>query len=172
MRFRTYYSLKYSNMIDEDRPGQDQKRIPFAGRTPASKCSAFHPWICAVLIPSLVLLLSCSGPERIIIFHAGSLSMLVERVIERFQANHPNVVIHAEASGSLDAVRKVSELKKPCDLVATADWRLIERFPHTPIQFRRLPVPGEMNWWWPGPESPFKKPASRARAARLGMMSF
>ena len=124
MRFRTYYSLKYSNMIDGDRPGQDQKWIPF----PASKCPAFHPWIWAVLIPSLVLLLSCSGPERIIIFHAGSLSILVQRVIERFQANHPNVVIHAEASGSLDAVRKVSELKKPCDLVATADWRLIERF--------------------------------------------
>lgn len=76
----------------------------------------------------LVLLTSCSSQEKILFFHAGSLSPLVRQVSERFQKDHPGVVVHSEASGSLDAIRKVTELGKPCDLLATADRRLIQRF--------------------------------------------
>ena len=115
-------------MIEQARARQDQKCICFAGRTASSTSSAFRSWVLALLVFSPLLLISCSGPERIVIFHAGSLSTLVQTIIERFQSHHPNVVVTAEASGSLDAVRKVTELRKPCDLVATADWRLIKRF--------------------------------------------
>ena len=115
-------------MIEQERARWDQKWTCFSGRTSSSKFSTFRPWVLALLIFSPLFQISCSGPERIVIFHAGSLSTLVQRIIERFQADHPDVIVYAEASGSLDAVRKVTELKKSCDLVATADWRLIERF--------------------------------------------
>ena len=81
-----------------------------------------------LLSGSFVLLLSCSSQETITIFHAGSLSPLIDEVAERYQKNHPGIVVYREASGSLDAIRKVTELGRRGDLLATADSRLIERF--------------------------------------------
>lgn len=70
-------------------------------------------------------------------FHAGSLSQLIEKVAERFQQNHPQVIIQSESSGSLDAIRKITELNKSCDMIAVADYRLIERFlrPHVTLNY-------------------------------------
>ena len=61
-------------------------------------------------------------------FHAGSLSRLVEEIARRFEKNHPTVRIDSESSGSLDAIRKVTDLGRACDLLLTADHRLLDRF--------------------------------------------
>lgn len=80
-------------------------------------------------LASLALLsFSCTRQEKILVFHAGSLSPLFDRMAERFQKDHPGVIVYSEASGSLDALRKITELGKPCDLVASADRRLLQRF--------------------------------------------
>lgn len=66
--------------------------------------------------------------ETVVVLHAGSLSPLISETARRFQENNPGVRIQSEPSGSLDALRKITELGKPCDLVATADARLIPYF--------------------------------------------
>lgn len=83
------------------------------------------------LIVPAATLSSCGGGGRrseVTLFHAGSLSPLAAELAQRFESNHPGVKIHSESSGSLDAVRKIIELGKSCDLVATADEQLIELF--------------------------------------------
>lgn len=76
-----------------------------------------------------VFLWGCTGPtEKIVIFHAGSLSALLQEMADRFKENYPRVAIQSESSGSLDVVRKITELGRSCDLIAVADHRVIRRF--------------------------------------------
>ena len=72
---------------------------------------------------------SCRRPtDDVVVLHAGSLSPLIRELGRRFQSNHPHTRILSEPSGSLDAVRKVTDLGKSCDLLATSDHRLLSRF--------------------------------------------
>jgi molybdate/tungstate transport system substrate-binding protein len=83
------------------------------------------------LLAGVVLLsvLSCSTPKQtVVIFHAGSLSLLMREVSGRFESNNPGVQVLSETSGSLDAIRKITELGKPCDLISVADDRLIQQW--------------------------------------------
>lgn len=59
------------------------------------------------------------------VFHAGSLTNPLAEVEEIMEARHPNVDVQREASGSAKAVRKVTELNKTADVVASADYTLI-----------------------------------------------
>ncbi len=81
-----------------------------------------------VLLLTSVSFMGCGKPEgTVVVFHAGSVSPLIQEVFDRFRQDHPGVVLQSESSGSLDAIRKITELNKPCDLVAVADSRLIDR---------------------------------------------
>ncbi len=72
---------------------------------------------------------ACRGDEtEVVVFHAGSLSPLMDEMASRFEENHPGIRIRHEPSGSLDALRKITELGRHCDLVASADYRLIAEF--------------------------------------------
>ena len=73
----------------------------------------------------VVGLQSHAAAATLTIFHADSLSAYVSAVAEKFRATHPDLEVRREGSGSLDAIRKVSDLGKPCDLVITADARLL-----------------------------------------------
>lgn len=74
---------------------------------------------------------------EVVVFHAGSLSPLLHEMSSRFEKNHPAIRIRHEPSGSLDVLRKITELKRRCDLVATADYRLIPEF-LAPSTIRKL----------------------------------
>ncbi|MBW2039068.1 MAG: tungstate ABC transporter substrate-binding protein WtpA [Deltaproteobacteria bacterium] len=63
---------------------------------------------------------------KLIIFHAGSLSVPFEAMEKAFEAKYPNVDLQREASGSRKAARKVSDLRKPCDIMASADFTVID----------------------------------------------
>ncbi len=68
--------------------------------------------------------------ETLIIFHAGSLSVPLQQLEEEFSKYAEenlgvNVKFQDEASGSVMAVRKVTDLHKEADIVATADYTLI-----------------------------------------------
>ncbi|MEP0813078.1 MAG: tungstate ABC transporter substrate-binding protein WtpA [bacterium] len=63
---------------------------------------------------------------RLTIFHAGSLSVPLAEVSKAFEAKHPKVKVLAEAAGSRDTARKVSDLGQTCDIVACADYEVID----------------------------------------------
>ncbi|MBI1748783.1 MAG: substrate-binding domain-containing protein [Acidobacteria bacterium] len=88
----------------------------------------------ATAVSALGLLVACrSSPAikdqgikgELIIFNAGSLTAPLADLLREFVRRHPRVSPQAESSGSLDAVRKITELGKSCDLLAVADGELL-----------------------------------------------
>jgi molybdate/tungstate transport system substrate-binding protein len=63
--------------------------------------------------------------ETLTIYHAGSLSVPFELLADEFERTHPDVAVLLESSGSASAVRKITELGKKADLLASADYTLI-----------------------------------------------
>lgn len=64
--------------------------------------------------------------KEIIIFHAGSLSVPFKELAGEYEKKNPGMKILLEPAGSLVCARKVTELKKPCDIVASADYFVID----------------------------------------------
>ncbi len=85
---------------------------------------------------ALVAAVGCSReqPERssaaptgtLTVFHAGSLAVPLRELSERFREQHPGVTVRAEAAGSRDTARKLSDLGRRCDVLASADYRVVE----------------------------------------------
>ncbi len=59
------------------------------------------------------------------VFHADSLRGYIGDLANAFQTAHPKSEVRHEGSGSLDAIRKITDLHQPCDVIVTADWRLL-----------------------------------------------
>jgi len=80
----------------------------------------------------VVILSSCSSDNskknkaKLTIFHAGSLSIPIKEISEKFEAIHPNVDVLLESSGSVSAIRKITDLNRSCDVIVLADEALIE----------------------------------------------
>lgn len=64
---------------------------------------------------------------KLIVFHAGSLAAPFKHIAAGFKKDHPRVEILLEAAGSRDCARKVSDLKRPCDVLASADYLVIDQ---------------------------------------------
>lgn len=83
-----------------------------------------------LLIISLWLFGGCRNsnngkPVEIIVFHAGSLSVPFNQLKAEYERMNPQIKILLEPSGSLVCARKITELKKPCDIIASADYFVI-----------------------------------------------
>ena len=96
-----------------------------------------------LLLPILVifLLTGCGNShpgksKEIIIFHAGSLSVPFKQLKNEYEKKNPGVKILLEPAGSLVCARKITELKKPCDIIASADYFVINQ----------LLIPEYTNW--------------------------
>ena len=63
--------------------------------------------------------------EELIIFHAGSLSVPFREVSAEFSKLHPEITIKAEAAGSRACARKISDLGRLCDVMASADYMVV-----------------------------------------------
>lgn len=63
--------------------------------------------------------------ETLTIFHAGSLAVPFGDVADEFESTHPNVDVLLESSGSGTAIRKITELERQADILASADYTLI-----------------------------------------------
>ncbi len=63
---------------------------------------------------------------KLIIFHAGSLTVPFSRLEKVFEEKHPGCEVLREASGSRLAARKVAELAKQADIVAVSDYTVID----------------------------------------------
>jgi len=64
---------------------------------------------------------------ELIIFHAGSLTVPINEIAKEFKKTYPNVNILTESAGSVECARKISELNKPCDIIASADYSVIDK---------------------------------------------
>jgi molybdate/tungstate transport system substrate-binding protein len=67
-----------------------------------------------------------ANEKELIIFHAGSLSVPLKQISKEYEKKHPGTKIFLESAGSLVCARKVTELKKPCDIVASSDYFVID----------------------------------------------
>lgn len=81
-----------------------------------------------IAIVSLSVLIGCKqpDPQTLTIFHAGSLALPIKVAADSFKRYYPNVVIKLEAAGSLECVRKITELNRQCDLFFSADYNLTQ----------------------------------------------
>lgn len=99
-------------------------------------------WTPVALVVALALVAGCmpaapapptAAPEqpalegKVIVFHAGSLTVPMKALAEAFQAKYPGVTFETEASGSNAAARKISELGRQADLMMSADYTVIDK---------------------------------------------
>ncbi len=68
---------------------------------------------------------SRSSTNELMIFHAGSLSVPFHEISAEFNKRYPDVYIKAEAAGSRACARKICDLKKECDVMASADYKVV-----------------------------------------------
>jgi molybdate/tungstate transport system substrate-binding protein len=85
--------------------------------------------IVMILMP-MVLATGCRNKtpgdqKEIIIFHAGSLSVPFKQIAEKYEEKNPGTKILLEPAGSLICARKITELNRPCDIIASADYFVI-----------------------------------------------
>lgn len=87
----------------------------------------------ALLLPASLLFPNHvpARPESLsgdlIIFHAGSLAVPVKEIAAAFRKKNPGVNILTEAAGSVDCARKITDLHKPCDIMISADYTVIDK---------------------------------------------
>jgi len=86
-----------------------------------------------VFVLMIILIVSgCSSSlnnddrEVITIIHAGSLTIPFKEVSEAFEEKYANYKVLHEAAGSRNTVRKITDLGKKADVVASADYTVIE----------------------------------------------
>lgn len=63
----------------------------------------------------------------LIIFNAGSLSYPIKQLADTFHLMYPRVNILAEAAGSVACARKITDLHRECDILALADYTIIDK---------------------------------------------
>lgn len=63
---------------------------------------------------------------ELIIFHAGSLSVPLKEVAVEFNKIYPKIKIYMESAGSVASARKITDLNKPCDIMASSDYGVID----------------------------------------------
>ena len=87
-----------------------------------------------LIVSGSLFMLSRGGGERsekgadqkLTVFHAGSLSVPFRKISRMFMRDHPDVTILLEAAGSRTCARKISDLGRECDVMASADYTVID----------------------------------------------
>jgi molybdate/tungstate transport system substrate-binding protein len=92
-----------------------------------------------LLIIFIIFLIACNNSEKssknsnnsisgnLIIFHAGSLSVPMKEITSEFKKENPGINILMESAGSIECARKITELKLPCDVLASSDYKVIDK---------------------------------------------
>ncbi|MBW2115360.1 MAG: tungstate ABC transporter substrate-binding protein WtpA [Deltaproteobacteria bacterium] len=83
-----------------------------------------------VFVVAGLLFASPVGAEpqgKLIIFHAGSLTVPFAKMEKVFEAKYPKVDVLREGGGSTKMARMISELHKPADIMGSADFKVIDK---------------------------------------------
>ena len=86
--------------------------------------------LCLILSLTFIVFVYPSQGEiagDVIVFHAGSLTVPFAEMERIFEARHPKIDILREAGGSTKMARMISELGKPADIMASADFAVIDK---------------------------------------------
>lgn len=81
-----------------------------------------------ILVSFLILPGLCMGSPsgKLTIFHAGSLTVPFAAIESAFEAKYPAVDVLREAGGSTKMARLISEVGKQADIMASADFKVID----------------------------------------------
>ena len=89
------------------------------------------------IIVLTIFLSSCSkkneelSPDKIsgdlIVFYAGSLIVPFKKIKNEFNKKYPDVNVILEAAGSRTCARKITDMDRPCDIMASADYTVINK---------------------------------------------
>ncbi len=94
------------------------------------------PW-CRMLSAAVLvgLAASCSGNREageksgtLSVYAAGSLGIPFSELLAAFEEDHPGIETSLELSGSVVAVRKITDLGRTPDILAVADYTLLPKF--------------------------------------------
>jgi len=92
-----------------------------------------------VIAISLIISISTSCDTKkneLIIFNAGSLSVPFKEIKREFEKENPDINVLLESAGSRKCARKITDLKRECDIMASADYKVIDN----------LLIPEYANW--------------------------
>ena len=64
---------------------------------------------------------------KLTIFHAGSLSVPFKEISDAFMKKYPKVKVLREAAGSRTCARKITDLERGADIMASADYTVIDK---------------------------------------------
>jgi molybdate/tungstate transport system substrate-binding protein len=79
-----------------------------------------------ILITLCLFTILSLAKEKITVFHAGSLAIPFSEMEKEFEKLFPQYDVQREASGSRVAARKISEIGKAADVMASADYKVID----------------------------------------------
>nr|MBU1327731.1 tungstate ABC transporter substrate-binding protein WtpA [Candidatus Omnitrophota bacterium] len=80
--------------------------------------------------------LHASSNNKLTIFYAANLISVMNELGQEFKKLYPDIELVTESSGSVLAVKKVTELNRLCDMIFVADYKLIDK----------MLVPKYTNW--------------------------
>ncbi len=81
----------------------------------------------STIVLALATALAIAAPQGVVtVFNAGSLTLPLERMARTFEEMYPDVEIQMEAGGSVACARKITDLGRDCDLLASADYKVID----------------------------------------------
>jgi molybdate/tungstate transport system substrate-binding protein len=80
-----------------------------------------------IILSVLVVFISCGEKTKkeILVLHAGSLSMPFKDMADAFMKKYPEIKVTLEAHGSRTCARQIIDLKRPADVMASADSDVI-----------------------------------------------
>lgn len=84
-------------------------------------------FVCLLLALAVPLTALAVPSGKLIIFNAGSLSVPLEAMEKAFEAKYPQVDVVREAGGSTKMARLISDDGKPADIMASADYTVIDK---------------------------------------------
>ena len=87
-------------------------------------------WFVVLLLALVVLFPFCAGAEpqgKLVIFHAGSLTVPFAKMEKFFETKYPKLDILRTPGGSTKMARMISELQKPADIMGSADFKVIDK---------------------------------------------
>lgn len=98
-------------------------------------------WVALALIVAfaMFMVVGCSSGQEtqdsadseklegeLVVYHAGSLTIPFEAIEKEFESLHPDLDVQRTSGGSRDISRKVSELGDKVDILASADYTVID----------------------------------------------
>jgi molybdate/tungstate transport system substrate-binding protein len=81
----------------------------------------------AAAVPAQAQTACAANAQQLVIYHAGSLTAAFAAV-EKLFTDETGICVTDVAAGSVDAARRVTAGGEPCDIFASADYRVIDLF--------------------------------------------